>query len=147
MDSRKNSRTPVALVIALGLLGLGGLSLASAATVPSLVREDVVVRTNPSTNLTPNDPGAMPTDDPGGTTSAGPSSTEQTTATAEPTVTAEPAPVEPTSATPVSTRNPVQSTDAADPVDPLPAEPVVEETTFNPVEPTTGTHAPTPPTN
>jgi cytoskeletal protein RodZ len=149
MDSRKNHRTPIALVLAVGLLGLGGVSLAAASTVPSLVREDVVVRTNPSTNLTPNDPGAMPTDAPSDTTSAEPteSSTTEPVTTTQPTGTTEPEPVETTSATVVPTRNPVQATDSADPVDPLPAEPVVEETTFNPVEPTTDTPVPPRPTN
>lgn len=150
MIKRKaNHRTPIALVLAVALLGVGGVSLAAATTVPPLVREDVVVRTNPSTNLTPNDPGAMPTDSPSDTTSAEPTglpTTEPVTTTA-PTSTAEPEPVETTSVTVVPTRNPVQSTDSADPVDPLPAEPVVEETTFNPVEPTTGTPTPPRPTN
>ena len=149
MIKRKNHRTPVALVLALALLGLGGVSLAAASTVPSLVREDVVVRTNPSTNLTPNDPGAMPTDGPSDTASAEPTETTTTepVTTTAPTSTTEPEPVETTSATVVPTRNPVQSTDSADPMDPLPAEPVVEETTFNPVEPTTDMPIPPRPTN
>lgn len=148
MIKRKtNHRTPIALVLAVGLLGLGGVSLAAASTVPSLVREDVVVRISPSTNLTPDDPGAMPTDDPSTTASTEPATTEPVTTTAEPTGTTEPEPVETTSATPVPTRNPVQSTDSADPVDLLPAEPVVEETTFNPVDPTTETPVPPHPTN
>lgn len=156
MDSRKNHRTPVALVLAVGLLGLGGVSLAAASTVPSLVREDVVVRTNPSTNLTSNDPGAMPTGEPTDTTSTAPTesttteptTTEPVTSPVPTTITEpEPEPVETTRVTVVPTRNPVRSTDSADPVDPLPAEPVVEETTFNPVVPTTGTPAPSRPTN
>lgn len=149
MDSRKNHRTPIALVLAVALLGLGGVSLAAASTVPSLVREDVVVRTNPSTNLTPNDPGAMPTDEPTDTTSTEPTTDEPTTTPTGTSTTSapDPLPIETTSATVVPTRNPVQSTDSADPVDPLPAEPVVEETTFNPVEPTTDTPVPPRPTN
>lgn len=150
MNSRndRNRRTPVALVLAVVLLGLGGVSIAAAATTPALVREDVVVRTNPSTNLTPNDPGAMPTDEPSTTGTA--SSTDEPTGTPTATSTTDapdPLPVETTSATVVPTRNPVRATDEADPVDPLPEEPVVEETTFNPVEPTTETPVPPRPTN
>jgi len=145
-DRKTNRRTPIALVLAVVLLGLGGVSLAAASTVPSLVREDVVVRTNPPTNLTPDDPGAMPTDAPTRTSTTEPVETTTaeptTTETTAPTV-VEPEPVETTSATVRPTRrNPVRPTDAAGPVEPPPADPVVEETTVNPVQPTTDQPAP-----
>lgn len=147
MINRKNHRTPVALVLALALLGVGGVSIAAASSVPSLVRQDVVVRTNPPTNLTPDDPGAMPvdtpTDIPTGTTSAEPTTGEPTGTPPVATDTPDPLPVETTSVSVTPTRNPVRATDEADPVDPLPPGPVVEETTFNPVQPTTETSTPT----
>lgn len=152
-DRKKINRTPVALALAVALLGLGGAAVATAMTAGPMPQEDMVIRVNPTTNLTPDDPGAMPT---GATTEdttpdpQPPAPVETATDTPTPAlptttivvVEPEPQPVETEPVTAPPARNPVYSTDTADPVDLLPAEPVIEETTFNPVRPTTDAPAP-----
>lgn len=136
-------RTPLTLVLALILLVLAGVTISNAVpSDPAGVVQDVPVRTNPPTNLTPGDPGAMPTVAPEA------AETESTTVSSSAPRTVDPSEVDTgrpsTSATPSSVtpprppaRNPVHPTDGGTP------EPVNEaaepEPTFNPVLPTEST--------
>lgn len=136
-------RTPLTLVLALILLVLAGVTISNAVPgTPAGVVQDVPVRTNPPTNLTPDDPGAMPT------VASEAAGAESTTVSSSAPRTVDPSEVDSgrpsTSATSTTrstpsppARNPVLPTDGSQP------EPVTEaaepESTFNPVLPTEST--------